>query len=191
VTRALAFGGVVVVLAGASSAAAATPVLQVGSSGPSVANWQRILDTWLGASGTAIARRFNTEHGRLAQDGIFGRETRAATRAFQQEARIRVSGFVDRRTMLAWIGSNVTCCGAGYPRVGPGEVSASVGWWQVALDRWLGRRNAPELLVDGIFGPATRAATISFQKAVGLPTTGIAGRAAWKAMALRDLVHLP
>jgi peptidoglycan hydrolase-like protein with peptidoglycan-binding domain len=191
VRRLVAVAGLALVLIAASSAAAAVPVLRAGSTGPSVANWQRVLDDWLRVSGTAVGRRFKAEHGRVETDGIFGRETWAATRAFQQEARIRVTGVVDRRTMLAWIGANVTCCGAGYPRVGPGEVSAYVGWWQVALDRWLARRNARQLLVDGIFGPATRAATISFQKAVGLPTTGIAERAAWNAMARRNVVHLP
>jgi peptidoglycan hydrolase-like protein with peptidoglycan-binding domain len=192
VIRALVLGGLALAVVTASSAAAAAaPMLQVGNSGPSVVNWQRILDTWLGASGTAVARRFKAEHGLVTQDGIFGRETQAATRAFQREVRIRTTGVVDRRTMVAWIGANVTCCGAGYPRVGPGEVNASVAWWQVALDRWLASRNASQLLVDGIFGPATRAATSSFQKAVGLRPTGIAGRGAWNAMAGRDLVHLP
>lgn len=190
-TRVIVLASLAFVLATASPAAARAPGLHLGSTGPSVANWQRILDTWLGESGTAVARRFKAEHGRVARDGIFGRETQVATRAFQREARVPVTGVVDMRTMLAWIGSNVTCCGAGYPRVGPGDVDASVGWWQVALDRWLARRKATQLLVDGIFGPATRAATISFQRSVGLPATGIAGQRAWRAMVSRNLAHLP
>lgn len=167
------------------------PPLRAGSVGPSVANWQRILNTWLGASGSAVARHFRAAHGRLAQDGIFGRETEAATRAFQRDVRVPVSGVVDRRTTIAWIGANVTCCGAGYRRVGPGSVDAFVGWWQVALDRWLARRGALQLRVDGIFGPLTRAATISFQRSNGLRASGTAGDATWAAMARRNLLHLP
>jgi peptidoglycan hydrolase-like protein with peptidoglycan-binding domain len=130
-------------------------------------------------------------HGGVAPDGVFGHETEAATRAFQRELGTAVTGAVDARTRRAWVGAYVTCCGAGYPRVGPGDVSASVGWWQIALDRWFARRGARQLLVDGVFGPATRAATRGFQGALGLPATGIAGRAAWQAMARRNLVPLP
>jgi peptidoglycan hydrolase-like protein with peptidoglycan-binding domain len=174
-----------------AAAAERPPVLRLGSTGPSVANWQQILNTWLGVTGSAVGRHFRKVHGWVAQDGIFGRETDTATRAFQREARIAVTGVVDRRTMLAWIGANVTCCGAGYHRVGPGSADGFVGWWQVALDRWLARRGARQLLVDCVFGPVTQAATKSFQRAVGVRATGIAGQATWEAMARRNLLHLP
>jgi peptidoglycan hydrolase-like protein with peptidoglycan-binding domain len=175
-----------------SASADSSLVLGIGSRGAPVARWQQILDTWLGASGSRFARGFERAHGRLAQDGIFGRETEAATRAFQRESRIAVTGAVDARTRLTWVGANVTCCGAGYPRVGPGDVSGAVGWWQVALDRWLARRGAArQLLVDGVFGPATRSATIAFQRATRLRTTGLAGPACWKAMERRNLLHVP
>jgi peptidoglycan hydrolase-like protein with peptidoglycan-binding domain len=166
--------------------------LRLGSRGAAVARWQQILDEWLGVSGSRFARGFERAHARVSQDGVFGRETEAATRGFQRESRIAVTGAVGARTRLAWVEANVTCCGAGYPRVGPGHVSGSVGWWQIALDRWLMRsRAARQLLVDGVFGPATRAATVAFQRAVGVRATGVAGSASWQAMVRRDLVHLP
>jgi peptidoglycan hydrolase-like protein with peptidoglycan-binding domain len=54
-----------------------------------------------------------------------------------------------------------------------------------------GEAGARQLLVDCVFGPVTQAATKSFQRAVGLRATGIAGQATWEAMARRNLLHLP
>jgi peptidoglycan hydrolase-like protein with peptidoglycan-binding domain len=178
-------GALVAPTCAAAMAGPPVPDLRLGSTGGSVANWQHIVNTWLGASGTARARHVR----RLAEDGIFGRATEAATRAFQRDVRVPATGVVDGRTMLVWIGANVTCCGAGYHRVGPGSADGYVGWWQVALDRWLAKRGARQLLVDCVFGPMTRAAT--FQHAVGLRATGIAGQATWAAMARRNFLQLP
>ena len=166
-------------------------VLGPGSRGGAVARWQQILHDWLGASGTGFARGFLREHGQVVRDGIFGPETTAATRAFQRESRISATGRVNARTRLVWVGATVTCCGAGYPRVRFGDVGGSVGWWQVALDRWLARRSEGQLLVDGVFGPATRSATERFQRSTGLPLTGRADTTSWRWLERRDLVHLP
>jgi peptidoglycan hydrolase-like protein with peptidoglycan-binding domain len=70
-------------------------------------------------------------------------------------------------------------------------MSGAVGWWQIVLDRWLARRRQPQLLVDGVFGQATRAATARFQRSAGLRPTGRTGAASWEWMERRNLVHLP
>jgi peptidoglycan hydrolase-like protein with peptidoglycan-binding domain len=185
-----AVAGVFLVLVPAALADSST-VLRLGSHGAAVGRWQQILNEWVGASGSRYARAFRIADGRVAVDGRFGPETKAATRALERESRIRVTGADDARTRLAWIGGNVTCCGAGYPRLSLGDTSGAVGWWQIALDRWLARHHRRQLLADGVFGPATRAATNAFRSAVHLSPTGVADEPAWHAMVVRNLAHLP
>lgn len=71
------------------------PYLRTGSRGEAVTAWQRALNGWLRAEGRA----------RLAEDGIFGPKTDAATRAFQRASRIAVDGIVGPRTRDALAGT--------------------------------------------------------------------------------------
>jgi peptidoglycan hydrolase-like protein with peptidoglycan-binding domain len=66
----------------------------------------------------------------------------------------------------------------GMPVVGPGATGDTVSQAQRAL------RRTPDttLQVDGKFGPKTEAATKEFQKAEGLPVTGVVDEATWKAL---------
>src|SRR5947209_16629100 len=66
----------------------------------------------------------------------------------------------------------------GQPTVGPGDTGEAVSRAQRAL------RRTPNLTlaVDGIFGPATEAATKQFQQSQGLPQTGVVDEATWKAL---------
>jgi peptidoglycan hydrolase-like protein with peptidoglycan-binding domain len=165
-------------------------MLRQGDSGAGVARWQAIVNEWL-LGGYPGTRRLVEREGLLSIDGVFGPATAKATRRFQRTAlRIRASGVVDKRTRIAWVAANVTCCGAGYRTVHPGDVSAYVGWWQIALDHWLAERGRHELVIDGVFGTRTAAATLAFRRFAGLPATATAGPRAWKAMAKRNLLDV-
>jgi peptidoglycan hydrolase-like protein with peptidoglycan-binding domain len=169
--------------------AAVQPVLRVGSRGPVVAAWQQVVNEWLGTAPPRDAQLRAARAavaGRLQVDGVFGPLTLVATREWQRDAHLRPTGVVTLRTWVAWIGGNVTCCGAGLPgftaRALPSRSDAYVGWWQVALDRWRIRHRLHPLVVTGLYDVMTRAATATFQKGVGLPGTGIANRATWTLM---------
>ena len=54
--------------------------------------------------------------------------------------------------------------------LGPGTVGAGVATWQQQLNEMTGT----DLVVDGIYGPATEAATRDFQAFFGLPADGVA-----------------
>ncbi len=54
-----------------------------------------------------------------------------------------------------------------------GSTGPDVKTWQTYLGH--------PIVVDGIFGPKTEAATIAFKKAHGLPANGIVDAPAWKA----------
>ncbi|HEU5107275.1 MAG TPA: peptidoglycan-binding protein [Micromonosporaceae bacterium] len=64
------------------------------------------------------------------------------------------------------------------PTVKRGDTGEPVRQAQRAL------RRTPEttLTVDGVFGPATENATEDFQRANGLPVTGVVDAATWKAL---------
>jgi hypothetical protein len=101
-----------------------------------VATWQRDLNSWLEESDYPATMRLRGRlGGALAIDGIFGPRTEAATVRFQQEGHNRADGVVGLMTWTNWIGSNVTCCGAGVPKAAPGEGGPDVGWWQLGLNR--------------------------------------------------------
>jgi peptidoglycan hydrolase-like protein with peptidoglycan-binding domain len=66
----------------------------------------------------------------------------------------------------------------GLPTVSIGDTGEAVCQAQRAL------RRTPDttLVVDGIFGPLTEAATKTFQQAEGLPPTGVVDEATWAAL---------
>jgi peptidoglycan hydrolase-like protein with peptidoglycan-binding domain len=68
-----------------------------------------------------------------------------------------------------------------------------VTWWQIGLDRWLARNapSVPQLIPDGVYGPLTRQATVTFQASVGIATDGIAGPITWRKLSHTGLLHLP
>lgn len=71
------------------------PLLARGSTGPAVQTWQGRLNEWLSTA--------RPEKGQLAEDGIYGPKTEAATTDLQQAADITVDGIVgpDTRSALA------------------------------------------------------------------------------------------
>ena len=116
---------------------AAGDLLRMGSRGPAVADAQRALG--------------------IGADGVFGRQTRRAVRAFQRAHGLEVDGVIGPVTRGALQGGS----GAGGP-----APSASV---TVAVQRALG------LAADGEYGPVTRGAVKRFQAARGLEVDGVVG----------------
>lgn len=138
------------------------PVLRLGTHGPLVADWQRVLNEWMrSVAASPHPTRADVQlrdrlGGRLAVDGIFGQATEVATKQWQRDAHVRATAVVTWRTWLTWIGAGVTCCGAGYPNFTgrfDGKPDPAVGWWQVALDRWLHLHGKPTILITGRYTP--------------------------------------
>lgn len=136
--------------------------LRVGSRGPAVQRWQRKLNRATAAG--------------LAVDGAFGPATRAATIRFQRRAGLsgRGLGIVGPRTRAAMArnlrgGAAPVVRPAAAPSLQFGSRGAAVVRWQ----RRLNRAAAAGLAADGVFGPATRAATVRFQRSAGLGPRGL------------------
>jgi len=175
--------------------------VSLGSHGPVVAAWQRVLNDWLVAhSEDRWSRAARTQVGsRLRVNGMFDRATAVATQYWQRDAYQRPTGIVTLRTWKLWIGSNITCCGTGLPSFTARELRkigvfpyAYVGWWQNALNHWRTRHDLSPITVDGVYNPQTRAATRLFQESVGLSPTGVATSATWlKAQGIRNMLAFP
>jgi peptidoglycan DL-endopeptidase CwlO len=141
-------------VARAQQAVATNPVaagdLKLGSRGPGVVAAQRALG--------------------IPADGVFGRQTRRAVRAFQRAHGLEVDGVIGPVTRGA--------LGTG------GSGSAPAGSATTALQRALG------VAADGDYGPVTRAAVRRFQAAHGLGTDGVAGPQTLGALGLPQNVTL-
>jgi peptidoglycan hydrolase-like protein with peptidoglycan-binding domain len=152
--------------------AAASTVLRRGDVGLDVLLWQRMLNRM------TIAEHHLSEQV-IAEDGIFGPETERATKRFERGAEFPRDGVVTAKERRLWIGASVTCCGATKPMVGRGSYGTNVGHAQLELNKWLRRTGSQPLTIDLLFGPATEAATRSYQAANGLAVDGIVGPHTW------------
>ena len=132
-------------------------------------------------------------------DGIFGTQTEAAVKRFQEIFGLTTDGVVGRAT---WYyirriynavkrlneidGEGVTLeeVTAQYPGVlREGDVSLGVLNLQYFINYLSAYYNTiPPLTVDGRFGAATRAAVIDVQNTFGLPADGIVGEVTWEAI---------
>lgn len=134
--------------------------LRPGSTGESVRDVQRRL----AGVGFAVERD---------RSGWFGPGTEQAIRRFQHHRGLRVDGVCGDQTWSSLVE-------AGY-RLGDRFLyhrSPMVRGDDVAhLQRLLGALGFDAGRVDGIFGPATAAALVDFQRNAGLPTDGICGTA--------------
>ena len=123
--------------------------------------------------------------------GTWNEETEAAVRAFQERERMPVTGICDRGTWDAM----ASCCTAAEEaktplyiavaetEAGPGGEGDAVVQLQLVLRGLADSFAFPSVPLDGCYGSATEGAVYAFQRAAGLPATGKADRATWRALA--------
>ena len=150
-------------------------------------------------------------------DGIFGEQTEAAVRKFQEIFNLQVDGIVGSATWYALV-RLYTAVNNLAELQSQGQTYYSIAWARNPIQR--GDRgirveqlqymlrvlsayisDIPPIAVDGIFGPATREAVLAAQRRFGLPGTGIVNYDTWEAIynqfigiedtSLRDFERLP
>jgi peptidoglycan hydrolase-like protein with peptidoglycan-binding domain len=99
----------------------------------------------------------------LEPDGVFGPQTEAAVRAFQQQAGLEADGIVGKMT---------------WPKLKIDVAKGSTGEAVTAVQTQLKVRMFA-VAVDGIFGPKTEAAVRTFQAACGMDANGATNTAVW------------
>jgi len=145
------------------------PTVKMGDSGDAVRQAQR-----------ALRRTPNTA---LAVDGSFGPQTEAATKDFQKQAGLPVTGVVDAATWAALPNGNpmpVLSEGSSGPVVKSLQqilTSGAAGLWETTPGA-----------VDGMFGPNTAKSVRAFQLWARLPADGIVGQKAWDAATALEFV---
>ena len=108
----------------------------------------------------------------VAVDGIFGPNTEAAVRSFQQSRGLVVDGVVGPQT---------------WPRLVMQIKRGSTGDAVRALQEVMKFHDqsdgeGPGVQIDGIFGPRTDAFVRGFQTAIGTPADGIVGPITWRGL---------
>jgi peptidoglycan hydrolase-like protein with peptidoglycan-binding domain len=135
----------------------AEPTLQKGSTDPAVRDLQEALKA-LGQNPGPI-------------DGVFGAQTEAAVRAFQQAKGIPADGVVGRVT---WI--NIDEGDQSEPELRNGSVGLPVR----RLQSRMSAVNYNTGGVDGRFGPKTGAAVKQLQQAFAITVDGVVGHQTWQ-----------
>lgn len=142
--------------AAAAAAAPTWPIVTRGHRGYDVSTAQYLL----------------RHHGHsLVADGIFGPITERTVRAFQSARRLRVDGIIGPQTWSAL----VVPAGRGTP---PGDLVK-------ALQTVLVSNQEGPLVIDGIFGPKTEAATRSAERHIGGTVNGILSEPEWQNLIWR------
>jgi len=141
-----------------------TPVptrsLETGARGASVKALQEALAAHGFSPGTA--------------DGRFGEDTRRALTGFQRAKGLEVDGVAGPRTWAA-LRQPPQADRRQAPTLSPGAEGPAVA----ELQRLLQSRGFSPGGVDGIYGPRTRAAVLSFQQAQGIVRDGVCGPQTW------------
>jgi len=162
--------------------------LRRGSTGPNVVVVQTALNR--------IAQNYPAIPKIPAVDGIFGSRTEASVRAFQQIFGLSSDGIVGPATWYEIVrlytgvnalselrsqGQQFYAINWSPPNgLGPGDTGEKVRLLQYMLSVLSSFiPNIPPLSVDGIYGPATRAAVLAAQRRFGLPETGTVGQQTW------------
>lgn len=108
----------------------------------------------------------------VAVDGIFGPDTEAAVKTFQQSKGLSADGIVGPLTWPKLI-----------VQVKQGSTGDAVRGVQEVIKFHLSASDeGPGIAVDGIFGPRTDQFIRGFQTAVGTPSDGIVGPITWRAL---------
>ena len=172
---------------GISGSAPAVP-LREGSSGPNVQIAQIRLNR--------IATDFPAIPKIYPPDGIFGPETTAAVKAFQEAFSMTADGIigpatwyriqaifnsVKRLNELTSEGLTVADISTQFPRaLGAGDSGNEVRALQYFLAYIAQYVNSvPPLTIDGSFGPSTEAAVRGFQRTYGINEDGVVGEVTW------------
>ena len=162
--------------------------LRAGSSGPNVVVIQTSLNR-IAQNYPAIPKIANV-------DGIFGSRTEASVRAFQEIFGLEPDGIVGRATWYALVRLYTAVTRLSELR-SQGQQFYAISWNpENALQlgstgdvvRQLQYRlsvladfipGIPNVAIDGIYGPATRAAVLAAQRRFRLPETGIVDKTTW------------
>ncbi len=108
----------------------------------------------------------------IAVDGIFGPDTKAAVKVFQQSRGLGVDGIVGPQTWPKLI-----------VQVKRGDSGDAVrGVQEVMKFHDQSDGEGPPIHVDGIFGPQTDSWVRGFQNAVDVDSDGIVGPITWRAL---------
>jgi len=163
-------------------------LLRRGTSGPGVVTVQVMLNR-ISQSYPAIPKISSA-------DGIFGVQTEAAVRKFQEVFDLDVDGIVGKATWYALVRIYIavtrmaelrsqgqrfyTNSWATTDPINEGDRGVKVEHLQYmlqVLSEYI--PEIPYIAIDGIFGPATRNAVIAAQRRFGLPQTGIVNFETW------------
>lgn len=163
-------------------------VLKRGATGGDVLAMQYFL---------AFIANFDDRVPSVAIDGVFGPNTEAAVKAFQQSRGLNPDGIVGRETaragydaykgIISYIAKDIdTESLVPYPGVvlKRGMTGPSVKTLQEQLS-FISRfiYQIPSISADGNFGAKTQAAVIDFQEIANLPATGEVDQATWEKLA--------
>ena len=145
------------------------PVLQQGPN-----------SSWPKVTVRSLQYLLNARGAKLAVDGAFGQQTKAAVIKFQRAHHLTADGVVRAATWRALV---VT--------VHRGSTGPAVRAVQDQLN-FRNNRNGHTLTVDGIYGPKTQAVVRAFQQAIahevhGFPVDGITGPLTWQALVTEAL----
>lgn len=162
--------------------------LRRGTSGPSVVTVQVMLNR--------ISQNYPAIPKIASVDGIFGAQTEAAVREFQEVSGLTVDGIIGRSTWYALVRYYVAVTRLAELRsqgqrfynnswattnpIEQGDRGVKVEHLQYMLSVLAAYiPEIPEVTIDGIFGPATRNAVIAAQRRFDLPQTGIVNFETW------------
>lgn len=172
---------------GLTSSYPGTP-LQRGSTGPNVVVIQTALNR--------ISQNYPAIPKIPTVDGIFGSRTEAAVIAFQQIFGLTADGIVGRATWYTIVRlytavtslSELRSQGQQFYNISwspPGGLEVGDTGEKVRLLQYMLSvlsahiSSIPPVTVDGVYGPATRAAVLAAQRRFGLPETGTVGTQTW------------